>query len=407
MRSRLADLSDAGKSVLHYASFYGRLEVVQRLVIEHPDLITFRDKLELSAEDTADIRGQVHSAWWLRKQAKRDATYKGFHGCRMDVCKRDMLFSGSLSFQCTTSSVDFGLCEIHFQDQQGWTLLHAAAEQNNLPIIRILLERGALPTALTFNGKTPSDLAREKGHLQAYNMIISNYICETKGSPEELFVALLSLITETAYYNAYAATTPHDLESTDASPKGQNPSLSAVRKASSLLTSGAPLEPPGSHTCYPLHLAITANCTPLLPLLLAAGAPLTATRDGLGPVQLAWLTPDITTWVAVLVTRAVRDRIAMEMQPLDDALQAAARALLEALDGERPWEAALERPAGSSDSLDALLFRAARGGPPLWPGRTPLHAALDGGHLGTARALALHMGGTSSFPTPTDDSRSA
>lgn len=122
-------------------------------------------------------------------------------------------------------------------------------------------------------------------------------------SPEELFVALLSLITETAYYNAYAATTPHDLESTDASPKGQNPSLSAVRKASSLLTSGAPLEPPGSHTCYPLHLAITANCTPLLPLLLAAGAPLTATRDGLGPVQLAWLTPDITTWVAVLVTR--------------------------------------------------------------------------------------------------------
>ncbi|ROT68784.1 putative ankyrin-3-like isoform X2 [Penaeus vannamei] len=357
MRSRLADLSDAGKSVLHYASFYGRLEVVQRLVIEHPDLITFRDKLELSAEDTADIRGQVHSAWWLRKQAKRDATYKG----------KD---AGVLA-----SSVDFGLCEIHFQDQQGWTLLHAAAEQNNLPIIRILLERGALPTALTFNGKTPSDLAREKGHLQAYNMIISNYICETKGSPEELFVALLSLITETAYYNAYAATTPHDLESTDASPKGQNPSLSAVRKASSLLTSGAPLEPPGSHTCYPLHLAITANCTPLLPLLLAAGAPLTATRDGLGPVQLAWLTPDITTWVAVLVTRAVRDRIAMEMQPLDDALQAAARALLEALDGERPWEAALERPAGSSDSLDALLFRAARGGPPLWPGGSGTAAA--------------------------------
>lgn len=103
-----------------------------------------------------------------------------------------MLFSGSLSFQCTStkqeknagvlaSSVDFGLFEIHFQDRQGWTLLHAAAEQNNLPNIRILLERGALPTALTFNGKTPSDLAREKGHLQAYNMISSNYICETKG----------------------------------------------------------------------------------------------------------------------------------------------------------------------------------------------------------------------------------
>ncbi|XP_063613219.1 uncharacterized protein LOC134786542 [Penaeus indicus] len=344
------------------------------------------------------------------------------------VCKENINDYGEISLKVKStnqgknasilaSSIDFGVFEIHFQDRQGRTLLHAAAEQNDLANIKVLLERGALPTALTFSCKTPADLAREKRHKKAYNIINSKKIYETKESPEELFVALLRLITETAYYNADAATTPHDVESTDASTKGQNPSLSAVRKASSLLVSGAPLEPPGSHTCYPLHLAITANCTPLLPLLLAAGAPLTATRDGLGPVQLAWLTPDITTWVAVLVTRAVRDRIAVEMQPLDGALQAAARALLEALDGDRPWEAALELPAGSSDSVDALLFRAAKGGAAtlawwIWnsggsavsrhtKGATPLHAALDEGHLDAARALALHMGGNLFLP---DDS---
>ncbi|XP_063613220.1 ankyrin-3-like [Penaeus indicus] len=416
-----------GNTVLHAASLYGRLDSAQILVGIQPNLIAVENNLGLLAEDTAHTRGHARTAWWLQKQTKAETSHGTFNR-RTEFCKETINMGVEISLETKStdqgknasrlaSNIDSGLFEIHSQDRQGRTLLHAAAEQNDLANIKILLERGALPTALTFSSKTPADLAREKGHLQAYNIINSKEIYETKESPEELFVALLRLITETTYYNADAATTPHDLESTDASTKGQNPSLSAVRKASSLLVSGAPLEPPGSHTCYPLHLAITANCTPLLPLLLAAGAPLTATRDGLGPVQLAWLTPDITTWVAVLVTRAVRDRIAVEMQPLDGALQAAARALLEALDGDRPWEAALELPAGSSDSVDALLFRAAKGGAAtlawwIWnsggsavsrhtKGATPLHAALDEGHLDAARALALHMGGNLFLP---DDS---
>lgn len=64
--------TDAGASVLHDASFYGRLDAVQRLAEMCPDLIAFRDKSELSAEDTAHVRGQVQPAWWLHKQAKRE-----------------------------------------------------------------------------------------------------------------------------------------------------------------------------------------------------------------------------------------------------------------------------------------------------------------------------------------------
>lgn len=79
--------------------------------------------------------------------------------------------------------------------------------------------------------------------------------------------------------------------------------LAAVKEASSLLASGAPLEPPEGHSCYALHLAIATNCTPLLTLLLAVGAPMTSSADGFGPVQLAWNTPDVTTWVGVVVTR--------------------------------------------------------------------------------------------------------
>ncbi|XP_042858456.1 uncharacterized protein LOC122244579 [Penaeus japonicus] len=415
--------TDAGTSALHDASFYGRLDAVQRLAEMCPDLIAFRDKSELSAEDTAHVRGQVQPAWWLHKQAKREIDKESLN-YRAAICKENIKVYGELSLRINSnnqaanasvlaSCIDFGLFEIHYQDTQGRTLLHLAAERNDIENIKLLLERGALPTARTFLNKTPGDLAKEKGHLKAFN-IIRNYLCETKESSEKLYLELLELITKTAYHDAHARTTPYDPEAKDPSIMGQSPLLSAVRKASLLVSSGAPLEPPGSHTCYPLHLAITTNCTPLLPLLLAAGAPLTATREGLGPVQLAWLTPDITTWVGTLVTKVVRDKIQTEMQSLDGDLQAPARTLLGALDGEKPWEATFECPANSSDSLDSFLFRACKGGATtlawwIWnsggsavslhrEGATPLHAALDAGHLDTARALALHMGGNLFLP---------
>jgi uncharacterized protein len=53
----------------------------------------------------------------------------------------------------------------------GWTPLHYAAH-NNLPeIAQILLGRGADPRARTEDGKTPLDLAREKGHTQVAELL--------------------------------------------------------------------------------------------------------------------------------------------------------------------------------------------------------------------------------------------
>lgn len=76
-----------------------------------------------------------------------------------------------------------------------------------------------------------------------------------------------------------------------------------VKRVASLLATGTPLEFHGSFIYSALLLAISTNSTPLLPLLLAAGAPLTATTSGLGPLQLAWITPGVTPWVSVVVAR--------------------------------------------------------------------------------------------------------
>lgn len=79
--------------------------------------------------------------------------------------------------------------------------------------------------------------------------------------------------------------------------------LEVVQDVSRLVTTGAPLQPVGGHTVYPLHLAISSNCTDLVPLLLSVGAPLTSTTGRLGILQQAWLSPDVTTNIAVIVTR--------------------------------------------------------------------------------------------------------
>ncbi|XP_047481573.1 poly [ADP-ribose] polymerase tankyrase-1-like [Penaeus chinensis] len=166
--------------------------------------------------------------------------------------------------------------------------------------------------------------------------------------------------------------------------------LAAVKEASSLLASGAPLEPPEGHSYYALHLAIATNCTPLLPLLLAAGAPMTSSAN-----------------------LAVIHKILMEMSLLEPHLQFSAETLVKSLEREKPWDARIISE-NSSMTLDNHLFRACASGATtfawwVWHSggsavsqnkdkRTPLHAALDSGHLDTAISLVLHMGANLFLP---------
>ncbi|XP_027209268.2 uncharacterized protein [Penaeus vannamei] len=403
--------TDMGLSVLHKASFYGRLSTVQKLVELEETLVNALDKENLSAEDTALIRGHVHTAWWLNKNTHQASLQD--QKPLTNICMSRYKQSGDFyhaycreknaSAEALATAVDFGVCDMHYQDERGRTLLHVAAEQGDRPKIGVLMERGALPTARTHDGKTPSDLAREKGHLEAAKAIADEVKVEEMGLKKKmLYTHLLNLITATAKANLQG-----DNEE-------QAARLTAVKEASSLLASGAPLEPPGGHSCYPLHHAITTNCTSLLPLLLAAGAPLTSSADRFGPVQMAWMTPDATPWVGVVVTRAMIHKIQMEMKFLDPELQISAETLVKSLEGDKPWDAKINVIGDSSSTLDSLSFRACASGATtvawwIWHSggsavsqnkneETPLHAALDAGHLGTASALVLHMGANLFLP---------
>lgn len=81
-------------------------------------------------------------------------------------------------------------------------------------------------------------------------------------------------------------------------------------RAVKLLTSGAPLQATQDIHSEALVLAISCNRPRIVTLLMAAGAPLTTISSGLSLLQVAWLTPDVTVRVKVLVTRvSVKDQL--------------------------------------------------------------------------------------------------
>ncbi len=61
--------------------------------------------------------------------------------------------------------------DVNVEQQGGFTALHAAAQNGQLEMIQLLLASGAKVDALTFERKTPADLARDRGHAEALSLL--------------------------------------------------------------------------------------------------------------------------------------------------------------------------------------------------------------------------------------------
>ena len=67
------------------------------------------------------------------------------------------LVAGDLS--SVLLSITMGAISANTQDEQGYTLLHFAAQLGSLPDVQALLDRGADPSIKAKDGKTAADLA--------------------------------------------------------------------------------------------------------------------------------------------------------------------------------------------------------------------------------------------------------
>ncbi|KAK8718967.1 hypothetical protein OTU49_014333, partial [Cherax quadricarinatus] len=182
---------------------------------------------------------------------------------------------------------------IHYQDIKGWTALHHAAYAGQQNAVEALLSIGSFPHVLTHCWKTPADLALSQGHTQVTRLLPLHTHHLTRRERTHLYGRLVEEVSCAELKTAVMIGEKEEYERR----------ILSLKKVTQLLMSGAPLEPPGGHSVFVLHLAITTNCTDLLPLLLSAGAPLTTTTGGMNLLQLAWRSPDVTTQIVAIVTR--------------------------------------------------------------------------------------------------------
>ncbi|XP_063851013.1 ankyrin-2-like isoform X2 [Scylla paramamosain] len=266
----------------------------------------------------------------------------------------------------------------HALSQDGLTPLHAAALCGApSDAVEALLRRGVSPHVTTPDNMTPADLAQQQGHDSVIKGLQCHH-CEQSGAPpEHLHEKLLSTVSR----------------------------QDDVQAVSTLLCKGAPIELLGGHSV--LKLAVTTDRTHTVSLLLASGAPLSASL-----LQEAWQSPDVTHRVLAFLTTAYCCRLRAEQRRLEKVSSALVEGidnLVKTIEGNTPWQAAwrwgkeTDRPA-----LSDLLAKAAAANCPVtaaflhraggWTvfneasGGTALHAALEAGHRGMAELLIRDLG---------------
>ncbi|XP_042885971.1 serine/threonine-protein phosphatase 6 regulatory ankyrin repeat subunit B-like isoform X2 [Penaeus japonicus] len=398
-----------GTSVLHCACLAGRYHAVEVLV-KQLNVDTKRcDREGFSPADYAALRGHHHITRLLLKTSDKSDHLRTLRN--MDMSKK--LFRSVLDISKKIAKgpleklrllLECGVCDPHLQDEQGMTLLHLATEEGNLDMIDFLLQHGTLPTALTYKLLTAKTLAELEDFGEAVSLF-SCYVIPDKSPLEKCILKnkLLTLITSTLNWQ----------------DKDEKKMSEAVKQCTSLLLSGAPLEPLCCHHVSAIDLAINTNCAPLLPLLLASGTSLTSTYSGLAPIQLA-CSKDLTPWVRVIITKAVENKLNAEIdfissEPLDNILKKSIQELIIMLQGDRPLRAKFpDLPLADQDMLDSLLCRACekgatmaawwiwqRGGniiPLTSSSTTSLHAAVEARQWNTVEALVRHMGANLFLP---------
>ncbi|XP_068215000.1 serine/threonine-protein phosphatase 6 regulatory ankyrin repeat subunit A-like [Palaemon carinicauda] len=308
-----------GCTPLHIASMSGSLEAVKRLLELKLDIYAV-DNEGRTPCDLADERGMSEVYWFFIKKAGQieKTVLTPPQKCEQRYEIEEWILDWATSGHNDTlpmlqynhpSQVDS-----YYQDKRGYTILHMAAEKGNREMLQLLIEKcNIYPGVVDLKNRTAADVARIQGF---YNLAeyIESYLShpQTKQEKESLYLQLLELI-------------------------GQG---DEERKASALLSRGSPVEPFGQHAHHALLLAITANRRKILSLLLAAGAPITTVFQGLNILQIAWISPQISTYTRMIITRTVAHVLEEELTRVDTSnieLREGISHIVEKVKSDTPW----------------------------------------------------------------------
>ena len=164
--------NNAGITALHYASFKGNIDVIQKLIVYGADISALTKK-KLNVLDFACQGNKPNSLVY----------FDYYHKNKIDLNELDERKSNTLHWACYSSSyecVEFLLekgVSINTQDQEGFTPLHLAVIAGIGKIVRLLLQKGALTNIRNKKGETPIELASKKKRIEIYKILKSNSKC--------------------------------------------------------------------------------------------------------------------------------------------------------------------------------------------------------------------------------------
>ena len=158
-----------GITALHYASFKGNIDIINRLML-------YGANVSLLTNKSLDV---IHFACQGNKPNSL-VYFNYYYTAKIDFERLDNKKSTALHWACYSGSyecVEFLLnknVNINPKDEEGNTPLHLAVVCGISKIVRILLQRGALTNIKNDKRETPIQLAQQKKRIEIYNILKSS-----------------------------------------------------------------------------------------------------------------------------------------------------------------------------------------------------------------------------------------
>uniref|UniRef100_A0A3Q3GL98 Ankyrin 1 n=1 Tax=Kryptolebias marmoratus TaxID=37003 RepID=A0A3Q3GL98_KRYMA len=289
-----------------------------------------------------------------------------------------------------------------YLEQSGLTPLHVASFMGHLNIVKILLQKGASPSASNVKVETPLHMASRAGHFEVAEFLLQNAApvdakakddqtplhCAARMGHKELVKLLLDHkanpnSTTTAGHTPLhiAAREGHvqtvrilldmQAQQTKMTKKGFTPlhvasKYGKVDVAELLLERGANPNAAGKNGLTPLHVAVHHNNLDVVNLLVSkGGSPHSAARNGYTALHIA--------------------SKQNQVEVANSLLQYGASANAESLQGVTPLHLASQE--GRPDMVSLLISKQANVNLGNKSGLTPLHLVAQEGHVGIADIL--------------------